>query len=79
MSRISSFKYVEYNGEDAADVLVTLLMNLAHPELAGPHGEQEGSVIETPSETELHERVVGFTPNEIKDEDDDEEGQPDGE
>lgn len=70
----SSFRYVEYTGPDAADVLVTLLMNLAH----GGAGEG-GEVIDGGSETQIkgaHERVVGFMPNQQTDE---EEGEEDAE
>lgn len=64
MSRttLPSFKYVEYTGADAADVLVTLIMNLSHPD--GPPDDKE--VHEGESSVERHpstERVIGFVPN----------------
>jgi len=67
---LPSFRYVEYTGEDASDVLVTLIMNLAHP-----NGAPEGEVHEGGSETEIKdtaERVIGFVPNPDKEEEEDE-------
>lgn len=57
----SSFRYVEYRGDDAADVLVTLLMNLRHADAEGEREVHDGG-----SETARHaepERIVGFQPN----------------
>ena len=54
MAATPTFRFVEYEGEDAADVLVGLLMNLKH---GGPGGDEEHEVT---SETE---RVIGFQPN----------------
>lgn len=61
MSKTTGFRFIEYSGEDAGDVLVSLLMNLAHPELAAGNG----------GEPEVHEidslvdgpRLIGFQPN----------------
>ena len=72
---MNSFKYIEYSGDDAADVLVSLLMNLAHPELAsgrggGPDKVDAMSQSEIPSSKPV---ALGFQPNES----DDEEGNED--
>lgn len=63
----STFKYIEYSGDDASDVLVSLLMNLAHPELAS--GE-EVEVRENESTTQVKDTPVGFTPNDVEDDED---------
>lgn len=46
---ISSFKFIEYKGEDASDVLVSLLMNLEYPQV---------TEVKDPED-----RIVGFTAN----------------
>lgn len=55
----SSFKFIEYTGEDAADVLVNMIVHITRLELESgePHyGDDEEPHTKT-------ERVVGFTAN----------------
>lgn len=60
---MNSFKYIEYTGDDSADVLVSLLMNLAHPELAASGHDGEDS--DVTSTTEIQKPPsMGFQPNE---------------
>jgi len=66
----SSFKYVEYTGDDAPEVLVTLLMNLSRVGLEAADEVHEGeSITEVKDQSE---RVVGFVPNADDGEDEDE-------
>lgn len=51
----SSFKYVEYKGDDAADVLVSLIMNLNYPDVQRPDGEER--------DMESSNHPVGFSAN----------------
>lgn len=65
----TAFRFIEYNGDDAGDVLVSLLMNLAHPELARSGGPE---VEEVMSDVSKPVTVIGFVPNPPQDEDEEE-------
>ena len=70
---ISSFKFIEYKGEDASDVLVSLLMNLEYPQVGD---KNDPEVHDGESVTEVkdpEDRIVGFTANPSVDEDEENE------
>ena len=76
---ISSFKFIEYKGEDASDVLVSLLMNLEYPQVGD---KNDPEVHDGESVTEVkdpEDRIVGFTANpSVGDDDEDEDEDKDG-
>lgn len=69
---MSKFKYVQYEGDDASDVLVTLLMNLNYPSGVGEDGEVHEHESSVADGAEKPERIVGFAPNPEEEEDEDE-------
>ena len=56
----SSFKYIEYTGDDAADVLVNMIVNITKLELEAGLEERPEHGRHAAPETD---RVVGFSPN----------------
>ena len=70
---ISSFKFIEYKGEDASDVLVSLLMNREYPQVGEKDEPEvhEGESIKEVKDPE--DRIVGFTANPSVDEDEENE------